>query len=64
MKTIDARDWDPDLQRALTNAAAQGGAKFLLNNGEQIVVISPTLWALLERDLPSLPDALQVLRDK
>jgi hypothetical protein len=64
MKSIDARNWDSDIQRALTNASAAGGAKILLNNGEQIVVISPTLWALVERDLPSLSDALQSLRDK
>jgi hypothetical protein len=64
MKTIDGQNWDQDIQRTLTNAAATGGAKIVLNDGREVVVISRDLWALVERDLPSLSDALQILREK
>nr|WP_298690137.1 hypothetical protein [uncultured Dongia sp.] len=64
MKSIDAKNWDPDIQRALTNAVAQGGAKFLLKNGQEIVAISPDLWAAVEARISPLEDLLRNLRDK
>ena len=64
MKSIDAKNWGPDVERALTNAIAQGGAKFVLKNGQEIVAISPDLWAAVQEKIPPLEDLLRNLRDK
>jgi hypothetical protein len=64
MKTIDGKDWTPEVQRALANASAGAGAKIVLKNGKQIVVIDADLWDLAEKHLPSLGKVLQDLREK
>lgn len=62
MKMIDAQSWDPELRMELRRAAAEGAARLILSEGEEIVVVDADFWKLLEERAPSLTEAVSNLR--
>lgn len=63
MRTIDAREWDPAVVRALQNAIAEGGAEIRVSDNSRVVVIDIHLWNVLSQRLPSLTEIFEEIRD-
>lgn len=59
---VDARDWDREVRATIENLAASGGGRLRLGNNNEVVVMSSSLWNLIEPRLPSLSEVLDEVR--